>query len=313
MTLLLPALLFSLGIVILYFGAEFLVRGSVALALTRGIRPLVIGLTIVALGTSLPEFLVSFTGLLQGSSDIAIGNIVGSNIANIALVLALCALISPVRMDGSITRIELPIVLVTSVVFFLMCLDGTITRLDGIIMLCALIAFLVYCLRSGRTVSDDVETEHILRGSGSWKHVGLIVAGGIGLLLGARFMVIYGIEIARFLGVSELVIGITIIAVGTSLPELVTSIIASMKQRADISIGNILGSNIFNILFVCGFIALFAPISVEHTLIQFDIPFMLLITAVLYPIARKKQALGRIEGLLFLVAYVWYMYYIFTR
>ncbi|MBB5021686.1 cation:H+ antiporter [Desulfurispira natronophila] len=299
---------FSIGIVLLYFGAEYLVRGGISLALARGIRPLVVGLTIVALGTSLPEFFVSFMGLLEGSGDIAIGNIVGSNIANIALVLAVSAIITPVRLDGTIARVELPFVIVISVVFFLMAMGGTLSRLDGAIMVAGLLSFLLYCFRSGKDVSDGTNSA-LSPHSGTLRFVLYIVAGSIGLMLGARLMVQNGIIIAQSFGVSELAIGITLIAVGTSLPELMTCIVASVKKSGDLSIGNIIGSNIFNLLFVCGIIALISPITVAPSLLKVDIPIMLAAIMVLYPLARSKGSIGRIEGLLLLAAYSGYMYY----
>lgn len=311
--LLIPGLLFCAGLLVLYLGAEGLVRGGVSLAMLMGIRPLVIGLTIVSIGTSLPEFVVSVLGALQGSSDLAIGNIVGSNIANIALVLGASALIRPLSLSNSTIRFELPIMIGISLAFFLMALDGLLSRLDGVLLLLAMIAFLYSCLRSGRNIGADEIEDSPRESGGTTKRLMMILVGMLGLVGGAQLMVHNGIEIARYLQVPELVIGLSVLAIGTSLPELMTSCLASWRNNSDISVGNVLGSNIFNLSFVCGMVALIQPIAVSSGVVRLDLPIMMGFSLALYPLAKRGLNLTRLEGLLLLGAYFWYISYIFLQ
>lgn len=318
---LLTLLLFLAGLLLLIAGAEMLVRGASKLAATVGISPLVIGLTVVAFGTSAPEMAVSVQSALSGQAgaDIAIGNVVGSNIFNILFILGLAAMIAPLFVAQQLVRVDVPIMIGVSVLLLLFSLDGNISRTNGILLFAGIIAYTVFAVIQGRREVASVEAEYsreYARQSTGIRALlldGVFIAAGLGLLvLGANWLVDGAISMARWFGVGELVIGLTIVAAGTSLPEVATSVIASFKGERDIAVGNIVGSNIFNILSVLGLAAIVAPdgVNVSSAAVYFDIPVMLAVAVACLPIFLTGHTIARWEGCLFLGYYVAYVTYL---
>lgn len=313
----LPTLLvFAAGLGLLYVGAEAVVRGASRLARSLGVSPLVIGLTVVAFGTSFPELFVSVLAALRAQSDVAIGNVVGSNIFNVAFILGASALARPLRIELRLVRLEIPIMIFVSLLFAGLVLDGRIGRADGGILLLGFGAYLAFVLRGAREAPPPVEAEFgayestslAIRGLGrSAPSVGLILVGLAGLVLGARLLIDAALEIGRGLGVPDLLMGLTVVAAGTSLPELATSLLAGLKKEADIAVGNIVGSNIFNLLAILGVAALVQPLSGAPALVRFDLPAMILIAVLLLPLAWTGRSLSRWEGGLLLAAYLAYL------
>lgn len=309
-------LAFAAGLVLLIVGADLLVRGASRMALSFGISPLVVGLTVVALGTSAPEFAVSIRGALAGQADISLGNIVGSNILNILLILGISALIVPLVVDRQIVRQEIPIMIGASLLLFGLSLDGQISTPEGAVLFGGLMAYLVMLyVQSRRRPVEELDLE-LPEPSGWDRHwgvqVGLIV-GGLGMLvLGAHWLVQAAVVFATWLGVSELVIGLTVVAVGTSLPEIATSIVAALRGQRDIAVGNIVGSNIFNILGVGGLTALVAPwpLPVSAALISFDMQVMLAAAIACLPIVFSRHMISRWEGGVFFGYYFAYTAYL---
>ncbi|MDT8420686.1 MAG: calcium/sodium antiporter [Desulfuromonadales bacterium] len=308
--MLLPVILFFAGLLLLYFGAEYMVSGSSRFALSFGIRPLIIGMTVVALATSMPEMMVSLAAVLKGTSDIAAGNIIGSNIANIGLILGAAAILAPMRVEGNTLRKDIPIMLAASVLMVLFSLDGQLGFVDGLLLLCGLMAFVVYCVISGRRSASarpaeegvvDEEKRHRRR------DLVLILVGIVGLGVGAELMVRSAITIARAVGLSDMVIGVTIVALGTSLPELAASMMGAWRGEMDLSVGNVIGSNIFNLLFVLGFCAMIRPIAIEPATLRFELPVMLLFSFALLPLVGRRMRLGRTEGGLLLLGYLMFV------
>ncbi len=304
-----------LGLTLLVVGAELLVRGASRLAALLGISPLIVGLTVVAYGTSAPEMAVSILSNLNGQVDIAIGNVVGSNIFNVLCILGLSALVTPLVVSRQLIRLDVPIMIGVSCLMLLFSIDGTIGRGDGVVLFVGAIAYTLFLIRQGR--EEEVPglgqlAEHEGR-SGIWvKNLALIV-GGIGMLvLGSQFLVDSATTIARAIGVSELVIGLTIVATGTSLPELATSIVASFKGERDIAVGNVVGSNIFNILAVLGVASAVSPqgIAVADSVMRFDGLVMLAVAIACLPIFFTGSVIARWEGVVFLGYYVAYTVYL---
>ncbi len=307
------------GLVALVIGAELLVRGASRLAAAFGVSSLIVGLTVVALGTSAPEFAVSVSSSFSGRSDIAVGNVVGSNIYNVLLILGLSALIIPLVVDQKLIRFDVPLMLVVSLAMWAMSYDGVISRADGLLLVLGLLAFMIWCIVLGRRESTAVKHEYDeafgdadtienadlpSSGAGRQNHlwqVGLIVAGLILLVLGAGWLVDGASAVARSLGISDLVIGLTIVALGTSLPELATSVVAALRGERDIAVGNVVGSNLFNILGVLGLSAVLAPngIPVSPQALEFDIPIMLIVAAACLPMFFTGHLISRWEGALF--------------
>lgn len=308
--------LFILGLVLLSLGAKWLVEGSSGIALHFGIRPIIVGMTVVAFGTSMPEFVFNLAATLQGSNDLGLGNIVGSNIANIALVLGVSAIFHPIKIDKSLIKIEYPIILGSSILFFLMALDGVIGPFDGIILTLVFAGFMVYMIKTSANGSIEglVELPEVeSTQTSSIKNILFAVLGLVLLITGARLMVDSAVEIARFFHVSELVIGLTIIAVGTSLPELAASVMSTIKKEADISLGNVLGSNIFNVLFVIGLLSIFLPtLSEGETTLTLHFPAMILVTLLLGLLLWLKNHISRLDGILFVSSYIVYLYLCYT-
>lgn len=312
------ALLIISGIGLLYFGGDFLVRNASRLAQAWGISPLVIGLTVVAFGTSAPELAASLTAALQGSAEIALGNVVGSNSANIALILGLSALIYPLSTSANFLRREMPIMIGTAALLLILMLDGGLGRLEGILFLALLGGFLWILFRADE--EEDVEAQFVEEyaapedaAPAMWRSVGGAVLGLALLVGGAQLLVMGATSIARSLGIPELIIGLTLVAVGTSLPELATSIIAAVKRESDIAIGNVVGSNIFNILGILGVTALVRPIEVPYNVVALDLWVMIAISALLLPLLFTGFKLGRREGAVFLLVYVAYVVVLYLR
>jgi len=320
--MILDVLLFLLGLLILYYGAEWLIRGASGIALEYGIRPVVVGLTIVALGTSMPEFLVNFIAALGGEHHLALGNIIGSNISNIALILGASAIVLPVAVAPQILRKEYPMMLGAMVVFYVISLDGTISRTDGIFLVSCLAGFIGYLLYDAQNnataqsmidemdVDDDDDIDPSSPTDTTLMKTAFLVGGTVGLALGAHFMVDSAVDIARSLGISQIVIGLTIVAIGTSLPELAASMVGAIKSEADLSVGNILGSNLLNVLFVVGTVSIMSPLDVEPSTLTIHFPVMLGICVMLLPIAWTRFEITRLEGSVLLATFLSYMTYI---
>jgi len=302
-----------IGFVVLIGGAEILVRGAVALAERMGISPMVIGMTIVAIGTSAPELVVSVNAALEGATGLAVGNVIGSNIANVLLVLGVACILMPIIERPAALKRDGAMLLFGTLLFVGLCLRETLDGMAGILLLVGFASFIgiSYWRESSEPelAADHVQEVEDLEG---WptSTAGMIIAivgGLVGLAVGSEFLVDGGADIARTFGVSEEVIGLTLFALGTSLPELAASVIAAMKGHADVGIGNVVGSNLFNILGVAGAAALTAPLPVHSQILSFDIWVMLASSLLLLPILIFGWRIGRFSGLLFLVAYIGYI------
>lgn len=302
------------GLVLLVIGADLLVKGAARLASNFGVPALVIGLTVVAFGTSAPELAVSMKAAFSGQAELAIANVVGSNIFNVLFILGLAALISPLIISHQLIRQDVPIMVAASVVAVLMTLDGKINKIEAAILVLGLVSYTVFLFYQGKQKGVDVsdgEVEAMLKAHVPlWQNILLVIGGLVLLVLGARWLVQSAVELATAWGVNEAVIGLTIIAAGTSLPEVVTSVVATIRGERDIAVGNVVGSNIFNILCVLGLSGLVSPIPLVagEQLAGFDIPVMLGVAVLCVPLFYIGSMLDRIEGILFLtlyVAYVW--------
>lgn len=313
---------FIAGLALLIAGAELLVRGSSRLAAVIGLSPLVIGLTVVAYGTSTPELAVTVQAALMGQADISLGNVVGSNIFNVLFILGVSALILPLAVSQQLVRLDVPIMIGVSLLLSLLALDGKISRLEGVLLFAGIVIYTAFAIRQSRRESQDIQEEYA-REYGADKlarrnghrlllQIGLIVAGLAALVLGARWLVEGALAIARAAGLSELVIGLTIVAAGTSLPEVATSILAAVRGERDIAVGNIVGSNIYNILAGGGLAALLAPegVRVSSAMLRFDIPVMIAVALACLPIFFTGSSIARWEGGLFLGYYVAYTLYL---
>jgi len=307
------------GLALLVLGAEALVQGASKLAATLGISPLVIGLTIVAFGTSSPEMAVSVQASWAGQADIALGNVVGSNIFNVLLILGVSALVMPLVVAQQLIRLDVPIMIGVSVLALVFGLDGRIGRSDGVILFIGIIVYTVFLIyQSRRENNSEVQAEYAQYGNGKrsigqWGiNLGLIAGGLVLLVLGSRWLVQSSIAIAQAIGVSELIIGLTIVAAGTSLPELATSVIASIRGQRDIAVGNVVGSNIFNILSVLGLSAAVSPngVAVSNAALRFDIPVMIAVAFACLPIFATGNLISRREGVLFTAYYIAYTVYL---
>ena len=306
-------LLIVLGFVLLIKGADFLVDGSSNIAKKFHIPEIVIGLTIVSIGTSMPELFVSTTSALQGLSDMSLGNVIGSNICNLLLILGTSAMISPVKVQKQTHKVEIPMCLGFTLAFMLLCnLGNDVSRFDGIILLilfCGFIAYTLYIAKKG--VSDEEESSD---DTGSiLKNILLIIVGIAGLKIGGDLTVDNSVLIAQELGLSEKVIGLTILAIGTSLPELVTSVMAALKGNDDIAIGNIIGSNIFNMLMIIGVTAVITPITYNVTYnIQLIILIISMIVLFIFPLLPPKDKMTRSHGVVYLLMYIAYLVLLFV-
>jgi len=312
---------FILGLALLIAGAELLVRGASRLAAAVGLSPLIIGLTIVALGTSSPELAVAVSSSRAGQSDLVMGNVVGSNIYNILLILGIGAVIAPLIVSQRLVRLEVPLMIGVSVLMFVLALDRRIGRLEGGLLFAGIVAYIVFAIVQGRREENPAVQQEYQREFGAEKRLSarriflqvIMVVGGLAALVGgARWLVDSATVIARALGLSELIIGLTVVAIGTSSPEIATSVIASLRGETDIAVGNAVGSNLFNILAVLGLAAIVSPsgVKVAPAALAFDIPVMIAVTVACLPIFFIGYRISRWEGVLFLgyaAAYVAYL------
>lgn len=301
--------LIILSLFALYIGAGWLVKGSTEIALKANISNLVIGLTIVAFGTSAPELVVSINASLSGQGDISIGNIVGSNIFNIAAILGISAAIYPMQAKRQLTRIDIPILIVASILLTVFLWDGNLSRLEGILFLVGIISYTLFSLYYSRKYEKKVEEKigELEKQPDPWYIDLLYIVGGLVVLIFASQMLVdNSVSIARNVGLSETVIGLTLVAAGTSLPELATSIVAALKKNTDIALGNIVGSNLFNILAIAGTTATIHPIA-GSSINYSDLLVMLALTLLLLPLARSGMKISRVEGWVLVVSYLVYM------
>lgn len=289
------------GIVLLYLGADYLVKGSANVARIFGVKPLIVGLTIVAFGTSMPEFMVSMFGVLHNASDISVGNIIGSNIANIGLILGIAGLIAPITLKHDHVRRQLLILLAGSLIFCLFAYNG-ISRLEGVLFLIIIIIYVAYLIRSAQ--KDKVRKKLSVTDTSIFHNILYIIGGIIGLVIGSRGIILGATDIAEYFGVSQIIIGMTIVAIGTSLPELAASIMAQVKNESDISIGNIIGSNLFNMFFVGGGVATVKGLPIDISIYSFEVPSMLLFTLLLFPAIFISKGIKRIYAAGFLTLYI---------
>ena len=297
-------LLLLVGVLLLLIGGDFLVKSAASLAKKLNISPFLIGVTVVSFGTSAPELIVSLKAAFNGSSGIAIGNVIGSNVANLALVLGITVLIRPVVLDSKKLQFAWFAMLVASLMFFGFSLDGILDRLDGFFLITGLILFLILSIRKRDDSFADEELEKTLK-------TNLIpvyfILGATGLYYGSELLVDNAITIAKSFGISEFIIGVTVVALGTSLPELVTSVIAILKGQSSISVGNLIGSNVFNIFAVLGITSAVNPLEADSFLIAIDLPIMLGVTLLTGVFLMVSKQLGRIEGLLLITIYIIYI------
>ncbi|MCZ7602472.1 MAG: calcium/sodium antiporter [Melioribacteraceae bacterium] len=301
------------GLLIMLLGAEGLVRGASALALRIGISPLVVGLTVVAFGTSSPELVVSIGSAIEGNSDIAIGNVIGSNISNIALILGITALINPIKVNVQLIKREIPIMIGVTIVFLLFFYDLSLSRFEGFLLFIGIIVYTVISYKLSKKEKKETELEfekEIPRAKGNlFKSILMVVFGLIFLAIGSKLFVDGAIEVALMLNISQVIIGLTIVAVGTSLPELITSVVASIKKEGDIAIGNVVGSNIFNLLSILGLTAIIYPITSE-SISMLDLGMFSLTALTMLPLSRTGFILNRIEGAILIGIYVTYIYFL---
>jgi len=304
------------GLCILYFGGETLVRGAVALASRFGLSSLAIGLTVVAFGTSAPELAVSLNAALNNASDIALGNVIGSNIANLGLILGLSAVISPLLVQAKIIRLDAPIMLASVLLFAVFLLDNQIGRLEGIILSTGLLAYIAFTFIQARKEPEVIQ-EEFLQGVPQTRgrltiDLGLVILGLGLLILGGKLLVLAAVTIALQLGMSEAVIGLTIVALGTSLPELTATLVAARRGYGDIAIGNIIGSNIFNMLGILGITTLVTPLE-SGNILWGDILCMTLLSLLTYLFLFTRGKLERSEGVILVLMYCTYTFWLIIR
>lgn len=302
------------GLIILIAGGELLVRGSVSMALRLKISPLVVGLTVVAFGTSAPELFISVQSALSGSPDIAMGNVIGSNICNLALVLGLTAIITPVPVQKDIMRIDWPVAMGSSLLMFALVQGNLISFWEGLLFVTLLGTYTFFIIRKSRRETKDLQSKADVLdvpaqpNANVWRDILLLALGIAGLTFGSNWFVFGAKELATTLGVSERVVGITVVALGTSLPELATAIVAASRKETDIAMGNLIGSNIFNILSILGFTSMIAPIQVNDVIIRSDIIWMLLVTFIVFPMMITRRKISKVEGAILLAFYLYYIY-----
>lgn len=317
---LMTLLFFLAGLALLTVGAEILIRGSSRLAAMLGISPLIIGLTVVAFSTSSPELAVSIRAALAGQTDIAVGNVVGSNIFNILLILGLSAAITPLAVSRQLIRLDIPVMIGVSFLLLFLGIGGRISRVEGIILFTGVILYTAFLIFQGRKEKNGHDSDYHKKfgkpqrkSAAQWTTNLMMLLAGLGMLvLGARWMVDGAVVMARAMGVSEFIIGLTIVAAGTSLPEVAASVVASIRKERDMAVGNVIGSNIFNILSVLGLSSALSPggIAVSPAALNFDIPVMIAVAVACLPIFFHDNQISRWEGFLFLGYYVAYTAYL---
>ncbi len=299
------------GIGVLYFGAEWLVRGAARLAASLGVSPIVVGLTVVSFGTSAPELVVGVLAAWGGNGDLAVGNVLGSNLANIGLILGLTALVRPLDVAGRVVWREMPLMLFVTILVYPLAWNGTLSRLDGAVLVLALLSYLVFVFRSVEEEAPEIlgEYEEFMKESVKSNHgvhlkdIVLVVVGSIGLVIGGWAIVRGAVSVAQGLGVSQVVIGLTVVAVGTSLPELATSLVAALRDEADIAVGNVIGSNIFNLAGILGIAALVRPLTIAPGILKRELAAVLFMSVLLLPLLRTQWRIRRWEGALLLSCY----------
>ncbi len=309
--------LLIIGLLVLVIAAEFFVRGASGLAARFGISPLVVGLTVVAFGTSAPELAVSLSAVAKGSPDLAVGNVVGSNIFNVLFILGLTALIAPLIVAQKLVRIDIPIMIGAAVLMWALTLDGRLGQIEGLVLFTGIVAYVMLAVWTARRESKAVRTEYAQanpsqRNKPVWVTLLLLIVGLAGIVLGARWLVQGATGIATSLGVSDLIIGLTIVAAGTSLPEVATSVVAAVRGHRDIAVGNVVGSNIFNVLGILGVTAALAPdgLTVAPSVLAFDIPVMLGVSIACLPVLISGLGISRSEGAALLAGYIAYTAYL---
>lgn len=305
-------LLFS-GLVVLIVGGNLLLKAAVSISLKFEIPKILIGMTVVSLATSAPELIISLKSALKGSADLAISNVVGSNIANLGLVLGLTILLSPIKISKNIYKIDWPIMMFSALYFFVIVLDGSISFFEGIVLVCFLIISIIYLIKHQEKSEEDMDLE-VSSVDSLPKSIILLIFGGFFLYLGSEWFVSGAIDLAGYFGISERVIGVTVVSIGTSIPELVTSMVAVIKKEKSISLGNLLGSNIFNVFAVLGITSIVTPLVVtDMNIINFDIYVMLFFAAIILPLIffPKRLVLGRVEGIVILTFYSFYLFNLF--
>lgn len=304
-------LLLLSGIAVLYFGAEWLVRGAARLAASLGLNPLVVGLTVVSLGTSAPELVVCLIAALRGNPDLAMGNVMGSNLANVGLILGLTAVIRPLEVASRVTTREIPIMIGITLLMFPLVLDRGLGRADGLILVIVLGLYLLFVNRAAGEEKPEVVGEyeefakqatHVEK-TVRTRDILLVLAGSGGLVLGATSIVNAAEFVALELGISDMVVGLTIVAIGTSLPELATSMVAAVRKESDIAVGNIIGSNIFNLAAILGITSLVAPLDVHVQVLTQELPAVLFISLLAFPVTRAAHRIRRWEGAILLASY----------
>jgi cation:H+ antiporter len=312
----LTVLTFVVGLIALVAGAESLVRGASRLALAIGISPLVVGLTVVAFGTSSPETAIAIGAVVNGTTDIAIGNVVGSNICNVLFVLGISAIVAPLVVDSQVIRQEVPIMIGGSVLLLAFVLDGRLSVLDSSLLLIMLVLYIIYLIRQSRAETKAVRDEYevaVGKGGGHWAlQVGMIVGGLALLVFGADWMVDSAVKIARVLGVSDLVIGLTVVAAGTSMPEVATSLLAALRGERDIAVGNVIGSNTFNLLGCLGLSGIVSGegLTIAPAVMHFDLWVMIAVAVACLPVFVAGRSIGRGKGLIFVGYYFAYVAYL---
>ncbi|GIV79191.1 MAG: sodium:calcium antiporter [Litorilinea sp.] len=304
--------LLVVGLILLTAGAEGLVRGGASLARRLGLTPLVVGLTVVAFGTSMPELVVSLSSALRGVGDISLGNVVGSNIFNVGVILGLSAVVSPIRIQLGLIKLDMPVLIGISLLALGLALSGSVSRGAGVVLVLLLIAYTAFNIRLARKQTAAAVAQEFEEGvpgpTASWLWDLLFILGGLGLLIyGSNLLVNSAIALARAFGVSEAVIGLTLVAAGTSMPELATSIVAALRRQSDIAVGNVVGSNIFNILGILGVTAMVRPVLAPG-ISRLDLGVMVAYAAVLLPLLWSGQRLDRREGLLLVGGYLAYLW-----
>jgi len=305
------------GLVLLFFGGEGLIKGAVSLARNFGLSKLLVSAVVVGFGTSMPEMTVSVGAALKGASDIAIGNVVGSNIANILLIIGVAAILCPIFIAGAAVKRDTFVMLGASLALCGLALTGMISLVAGIFMFIALIGYILYSYNQDKKngaetvqhIEEDIEGEPHLSPPKAW----VFALAGLGLLIGGAYILVEGaVSIARGFGISEAVIGLTIVAVGTSLPELATSVVAALKKHSDVIIGNIVGSNIFNILAILGITAMISPIPIGMQIASYDVWIMLGVAVFLSIYLLRGLTIGRVSGMAMLLAYCGYTAWLYT-
>lgn len=315
--MILPYALIVVALLLLFGGAELLVRGSASLAARAGLTPLVIGLTVVAFGTSSPELAVSLKAAFAGQGDVAVGNVVGSNILNIAVILGLAAVICPIGVHLQLIKVDVPIMILVSVLLPVLLYDGRLGRVEGGLLFAGIVAYTLFNVvmaRKGAAAEVESEfAESVPKATTHWAVDLVLIGGGLAtLVVGSRLLVDNSIEVARAFQISEAVIGLTVVALGTSMPELATSIIAAVRRQPDIALGNAIGSNIFNILATLGLSALVVPMTAGGiTVIDYGV--MVGTAVLLLPFLMTGPRLGRLEGLVFLGGYCGYLAFLWPR